>query len=497
MKLKITKTGMNVLYLTLIGAFLRLLWAWGPELFSDENVYAMWSQNWDFMMAYAHTLLHAIWISISFAMFGVGDIQSRIPSIFFGALIIPVYYLLGKHLYNKKTGFLAAFVATFNIFLIANSRFAYNEMCLMFMMLLSIFFFVRSLDNPKYFIPTAAAIALSIMTKNNALYLLPLFGLFYIWEKGWKFYNEKDFMKYFLAAIVTLLLFIYPYFYHFALFKQVMGFKTLWEGYDSAIIMGRGSHILNMPGQLLRFANVLVQSTNPLVLALTIYGSYLAFIRKKRADKFVLFSLFFFLIMNSAFGRPNADMTFAIESIKKAISVGIPRVDLGIIEMRYFTPAYLMFPLLAALAIKSIKQIKKEYLLAGVVLLALPYLFQIYAPTQIDEGLGGYRPLQEYAEDHPGIFVSDDDICWPQKRWYLRNVQHVYLSDFGKLPEKPTQFYYIMRLDEEIGAAYCPTDTDAEFEALLLAQLQPITQIDADGTKLFDIYAVTIQQDSV
>jgi len=54
------------------------------------------------------------WLSaISASIFGLTELALRLPSVIFGVLTIPAVYLLGKELFDKKTGLLAAATTTF------------------------------------------------------------------------------------------------------------------------------------------------------------------------------------------------------------------------------------------------------------------------------------------------------------------------------------------------------------------------------------------------
>ena len=47
-----------------------------------------------------------LWLTVK--AFGDGELAVRIPSIIAGTLVIPALYLLGRELYDRRTGLVAA-----------------------------------------------------------------------------------------------------------------------------------------------------------------------------------------------------------------------------------------------------------------------------------------------------------------------------------------------------------------------------------------------------
>ena len=80
-----------------------------------------------------------------FKLFGFTELSGRTFPALFGTLSVPVIYLLGKELFNKETGIYAATFAAFNIFLIQFSQEVRPYSLLLFLSLLSLFFYIKTL----------------------------------------------------------------------------------------------------------------------------------------------------------------------------------------------------------------------------------------------------------------------------------------------------------------------------------------------------------------
>ncbi|NQT07336.1 MAG: glycosyltransferase family 39 protein [Candidatus Omnitrophica bacterium] len=119
------------------------------------------------------------WLAaFSSSILGGGWFAARLPSIFFGAMMVFLVYLLGRDLYNRRTGlFSAAFLSISTLFF-AYTRLCTPDMTLLFFITLSIYIFCR-----LYFLNLSGAngllfflaLALAALTKGFAGILIPLF----------------------------------------------------------------------------------------------------------------------------------------------------------------------------------------------------------------------------------------------------------------------------------------------------------------------------------
>src|SRR5574341_157640 len=90
---------------------------------------------------YSRGFLDTLLIAQSFKIFGVSEFAARLPSALFGILTIPLIYLTGKELGNKRVGIIAAFLITFSEFENFMNRDARMYSQLQFLYLLTAYLF--------------------------------------------------------------------------------------------------------------------------------------------------------------------------------------------------------------------------------------------------------------------------------------------------------------------------------------------------------------------
>lgn len=149
---EITKYSVALLAIVLIGAVLRVYNLSTQSIWIDEawsistgtmNVLLMVATvaNGDFSPPLYDFLLH-YWMVI----FGTSESAIRLLSVLFGVLAIPMIYLVGRQLFDKEAGLIAALIlalSSFNIFYSQELR-MYSLMVLL--ALLSMYFFLRFLQ---------------------------------------------------------------------------------------------------------------------------------------------------------------------------------------------------------------------------------------------------------------------------------------------------------------------------------------------------------------
>ncbi|MDD5436584.1 MAG: glycosyltransferase family 39 protein, partial [Candidatus Omnitrophica bacterium] len=115
-------------------------------------------------------------IEISYIILGVNETAARLPSAVFALLGVIAIYLLGKLLFNKRAGFLAALILAASVEYVVLSRACITDMVLTVFMLLGIlFFFYAYLEGKRYFyILSSAAFAFSVLAKGPVAIVLPV-----------------------------------------------------------------------------------------------------------------------------------------------------------------------------------------------------------------------------------------------------------------------------------------------------------------------------------
>lgn len=93
----------------------------------------------------------------------------------FSILMIPLIYFMVKDLFDKKVALIAAFLTTFSYSLVWLSRFSWNPNLLPLASLLTTYFFIKALQDKKWWQFFVAGIFLSISTQLH--YIALAFGL--------------------------------------------------------------------------------------------------------------------------------------------------------------------------------------------------------------------------------------------------------------------------------------------------------------------------------
>lgn len=148
------------------------------------------------------------WLAaLSMSFFGTGWFGARFPSAACGALTILITYLLGKSMYNKRTGLFSASLLAASAIFFTYSRLSTPDMTTIFFITLSIFVFFKLYfqDAPKmagylFFI----ALALAALSKGLVGFLIPLITITiftFMYKK--KFFKRTDII---LGSMLFLLI---------------------------------------------------------------------------------------------------------------------------------------------------------------------------------------------------------------------------------------------------------------------------------------------------
>jgi uncharacterized membrane protein len=176
---RLTKYNVALLAISLLGFFLRLYHLgkeslWGDEVYSfnvasNANVFgitkvvALYDNHPPF---YYYTLHFGI------KLFGTSELAVRAPSLIFGVLAIPMIYLVGRRLFNEEVGLISALILAVSPFNVDYSQEARMFSLLVFLALLSMYFFVRFLERDS------RAVSVGYVLSTALLLYTHLFGLF-------------------------------------------------------------------------------------------------------------------------------------------------------------------------------------------------------------------------------------------------------------------------------------------------------------------------------
>ena len=209
----------------------------GQALWWDEAEYAATAKLWAFGIPYnidpqrppLFQLLEAIVFKLGLGEQTIKFILVLIPS----AFLVFVIYLLGKEMYDKKIGLIAAFLATVSwtfVFWTSRAQPDFLSMSFQVLSILFIWKFWKGKDNKTLFIILAGAFAaIGFLLKVSGLLVPLIIGIFIIVKDRIYAFKNKNYYYFALTFILTLL----PYLiWSYINFGTLFGFST---GYSNAI----------------------------------------------------------------------------------------------------------------------------------------------------------------------------------------------------------------------------------------------------------------------
>jgi 4-amino-4-deoxy-L-arabinose transferase-like glycosyltransferase len=221
----------------------------GHDLSKNPFIYSLLNKDWnDFIpstniiygwpnIGFRAPLLPYI-LSIFYALNLNFLIQMIIP--FFATLSVFLVYILGKNLFDKKTGLYSAVLFALMPLHVLYSEKIWTDVLVIFFMLLTFVSFWQGYEkeNKKYKVLFGLFLALSLLARYTTLWVIPVFLLyFFIRDKSFKFLKDK----YLWSAIGIFFLTLIPWFiYGFMYYGNglggfIHGFKAAnyWGGAQS------------------------------------------------------------------------------------------------------------------------------------------------------------------------------------------------------------------------------------------------------------------------
>jgi 4-amino-4-deoxy-L-arabinose transferase-like glycosyltransferase len=271
--------------------------------FADEQVYSQWAshmvQSGDYLTPWAGGVV-AVWIakppllmwlmSLSYQIFGVSTISSRIWTPLFAAMSLVLVFYLGKKMYNAVVGFTSAIVLGTFVTFYVYARAAMTDIPLLCFMLASMYFLLLS-EKPQHCNLNAALggvfFGLALMTKQAVALLIPAIIIIY-WittKRSLKFLFTRQFA---LFLGIGLLIFV-PW--------VIAMYATFGSDFAQWFIMYTGVNRVTNPleghvGGPLFYVNFLATEENPAWVALLPFAMglciYRAATKKSNSDFFIL-----------------------------------------------------------------------------------------------------------------------------------------------------------------------------------------------------------------
>jgi len=128
-----------------------------------------------------HPPLYVWFTAIAYRLFGINEFSTRLFSALFGAGTIFFVYLIGKQIYNRETGFIAALFLGLNPFYTFWTRQGQLDATLTFFITLSFFFICHLASNTRHawlwVTLSGTAIGFALMTKLFVAIVVPVIWL--------------------------------------------------------------------------------------------------------------------------------------------------------------------------------------------------------------------------------------------------------------------------------------------------------------------------------
>src|SRR6266545_2623917 len=149
-------------------------------------------------------------LALFYFFFGVSDILARIVSASFSLFTVVATYELGKTLYSKRVGLIAALLLSLSGYSVTLGRMALLDSTLVFFFAVSIVCIVRwtHTNNDKWLYIFAAASALAIQTKVAGVLVLIISALYLLVTRRYRSLTARKMIIASLVFIVSLTPFI-------------------------------------------------------------------------------------------------------------------------------------------------------------------------------------------------------------------------------------------------------------------------------------------------
>ena len=154
--------------------------------------------------------------NLSMRMFGDNNFGFRLPSAILGIISVYLLYLIGKFLYSENIGLFSAAIFGLTVNHLYISRVGMQEAYVIFIILLAIYFFIKSLQNPKYLIAVGIIIGLGLLIKYTVFILVLIFLTYLLFFKR-QYFKNKNFWA---AIILAILIFSPSIIYNLTLYKN-------------------------------------------------------------------------------------------------------------------------------------------------------------------------------------------------------------------------------------------------------------------------------------
>jgi hypothetical protein len=181
-----------------------------------------------------HPPLFPLSVAASFALFGESEASARLVPILFTVASIILVYLLGRKIYGNSLAVIMAFIfTTFPAVLYFGRKLGYEAQT-MFLILLSVWFYLRFLEHPNAWLLAALflAIGAGLLADWPAYFLVPCLS-FHYWKIGKPdrpFRKSLSFGIPLFAALIFLLFVLQSYLVDPASVRDMIGQGLVYAG---------------------------------------------------------------------------------------------------------------------------------------------------------------------------------------------------------------------------------------------------------------------------
>ncbi|HEY4497278.1 MAG TPA: glycosyltransferase family 39 protein [Candidatus Paceibacterota bacterium] len=212
-------------------------------------------------------------------IFGEHAWAFRLPSALFGIASVLLLYLIGKELYSKNTGLVAAGLLAITVNHVYISRVGLQESYVLFFILLASYLFLRAQKNDTCYLWTGTALGLGFLTKYNTFILVPIFLTYLLLCNRSAFRNKK----FWLGALFALVIFTPVIVYNIELYRAVghfdFQFSFIFRQYPKVWGVTPGKEIGGLSDRIHNFPIHLFETNSWVLLALFLASLVVFFVQ--------------------------------------------------------------------------------------------------------------------------------------------------------------------------------------------------------------------------
>lgn len=349
----------NIIIILFLGIFFIFFNFTSGGMFGDDAIYSTRAiGNIDYMFAnnqpttlqlydtfpwWANLSNHdhpplVMWIQHIFLLFGNSIFFSRIHAGVLGLLTVYVIYLLVKKGFSEKVALLASFLILINPYFLWFSKISYLEIGVLFFLTLTLYFFIRFLENNKDWLFFGISLGALLITKYTALFILPAI-FFYLFFKEREVFKKKEL---YLSLSIVLIIIFPVVIYNIMMYKTLGHFDVEWSGIFQQETPWRlnKSLTIDYSNNFISILRILGNTSSYLYLLIFIVGSGYIAINKKifkfnsneisneeRVPNVIVFALLFLFIF-FIFLVPPSTRFLSIFTVLMSVIVAIFLLDI-------------------------------------------------------------------------------------------------------------------------------------------------------------------------